>query len=53
MEACITFLESKGIKCSPKVEMSEGWHGAKKSTSIYFKDPQGNMMELWARLDPF
>ena len=48
IDECISFLKSKGIKCSPKVEISERWHGAKKATSIYFKDPAGNIMELWA-----
>jgi catechol 2,3-dioxygenase-like lactoylglutathione lyase family enzyme len=48
LDDCAAFLVSNGIKSSPKVENSEGWHGAKKSASIYFKDPAGNIMELWA-----
>jgi catechol 2,3-dioxygenase-like lactoylglutathione lyase family enzyme len=48
IENCIRFLESKEVKCSPRIENSEGWHGAKKSSSTYFRDPQGNIMELWA-----
>jgi catechol-2,3-dioxygenase len=47
LDECITFLNGKGIKTSPKNEGS-GWHGTVKSTSVYFTDPIGNIMELWA-----
>jgi len=50
LENCVSFLNSKGVKCSSKVENSEGWHGAPKSTSVYFTDPAGNILELWAPL---
>jgi catechol-2,3-dioxygenase len=43
----ITFLSAKGIKTSPKNKFS-GWHGAPKSTSVYFTDPAGKIIELWA-----
>ena len=49
LDDCAAFLVSNEIKSSPRVENSKGWHGAKKSASIYFKDPAGNIMELWAR----
>lgn len=49
LDDCAALLVSNGVKPSPRVENSEGWHGAKKSASIYFKDPAGNIMELWAR----
>jgi catechol 2,3-dioxygenase-like lactoylglutathione lyase family enzyme len=48
LDECIAFLNSKGIKCSPKIEISPGWHGVKKAWSTYFTDPAGNIMELWA-----
>jgi catechol-2,3-dioxygenase len=47
LDECIAFLNGKGIKTSPKNEFS-GWHGTAKSTSVYFTDPMGNIMELWA-----
>jgi catechol-2,3-dioxygenase len=47
LDECIAFLSAKGIKTSPKNEFS-GWHGASKSTSVYFTDPAGNIIELWA-----
>jgi len=47
LDECIAFLNAKGIKTSPKNEFS-GWHGTTKSTSVYFSDPAGNIMELWA-----
>ena len=50
LENCVSFLNSKGVKCSSKAKNSEGWHGASKSTSIYFTDPAGNILELWAPL---
>lgn len=48
MDESITFLKHKGIKCSPKIEDSKGWHGSKRSWSVYFSDPAGNIVELWA-----
>jgi catechol 2,3-dioxygenase-like lactoylglutathione lyase family enzyme len=48
LDECIAFLVSKRIKTSPKIENSRGWHGAQRSTSVYFHDPTGNIMELWA-----
>ena len=48
LDGCIAFLTSKGIRSSPKVKNSKGWHGADKSASVYFQDPNGNIMELWA-----
>ncbi len=48
IDDCIGYLTSKGIKCSPKIENTAGWHGAKRAYSTYFLDPQGNIMELWA-----
>lgn len=47
LDECIAFLNEKGIKTSPKNEFSD-WHGTTKSTSVYFTDPAGNIMELWA-----
>jgi catechol 2,3-dioxygenase-like lactoylglutathione lyase family enzyme len=47
LDECVAFLNAKGIKTSPKNEFSD-WHGTTKSTSIYFTDPAGNIMELWA-----
>lgn len=44
---CAEFLRSRNIDCSPVVENSAGWHGAKESVSLYFVDPAGNIMELW------
>ncbi len=51
LNECMTFLSSRGVKCSPKIKGSRGWHGGKEPYSVYFKDPQGNIMELWARED--
>lgn len=51
LNECITFLTSKGVKCSPKIKNSRDWHGAKQPYSVYFRDPHGNIMELWARQD--
>jgi catechol 2,3-dioxygenase-like lactoylglutathione lyase family enzyme len=48
LDECIEFLASKGVRTSPKTENSMGWHGAERSTSVYFRDPTGNIMELWA-----
>jgi|GEM_PF-6962648 catechol 2,3-dioxygenase-like lactoylglutathione lyase family enzyme len=50
LNQCIEFLTSRGVKCSPVVEMPAGWHGVEKSQSIYFRDPDGNIMELWEPL---
>ena len=47
LDECIAFLNAKGIKTSPKNQFLD-WHGAAKSTSVYFTDPAGNIMELWA-----
>ncbi len=47
LDECVAFLNDKGIKTSPKNEFSD-WHGTTKSTSVYFTDPAGNIMELWA-----
>ena len=48
IDDCVAFLRSRGVEVSPKVEGSPGWHGAAKSTSVYFSDPAGNIIELWA-----
>ncbi len=45
LDECITFLNERGIKTSPKNHFSN-WHGATKSTSVYFTDPAGNIIEL-------
>lgn len=50
LDECIVFLNSKGIKTSPKNEF-EDWHGAPRSTSVYFTDPAGNIIELWAPIE--
>ncbi len=47
LDECIEFLKAKGIKVSPKNEW-DNFHGVIHSTSIYFPDPAGNMIELWA-----
>ena len=47
LDECVAFLNAKGIKTSPKNEFVD-WHGAAKSTSVYFTDPAGNILELWA-----
>ncbi len=47
LDECIVFLNAKGIKTSPKNEFFD-WHGTTKSISVYFTDPAGNIMELWA-----
>jgi catechol 2,3-dioxygenase-like lactoylglutathione lyase family enzyme len=48
LDECIKFLASKGVRTSPKIANSEGSHGAKRSTSVYFRNPAGNIIELWA-----
>ncbi len=47
LDECIGFLKTKGIETSPKHEFTD-WHGVRHSTSVYFTDPAGNIMELWA-----
>jgi len=47
LDECIAFLNSKGIKTSPKKQFLN-WHATEKSTSVYFADPAGNILELWA-----
>jgi catechol 2,3-dioxygenase-like lactoylglutathione lyase family enzyme len=47
LDECVAFLNEKGITTSPKNDFSD-WHGTTKSTSVYFTDPAGNIMELWA-----
>jgi catechol 2,3-dioxygenase-like lactoylglutathione lyase family enzyme len=47
LDESIEFLKSKGINVSPKNEW-DNFHGVPHSTSIYFLDPAGNIMELWA-----
>ena len=47
LDECVAFLNSKGIKTSPKKQFAN-WHGTAKSTSVYFADPAGNIIELWA-----
>lgn len=51
LDECITFLNSKGVKTSPKIEATD-WHGARSSWSVYFADPMGHIIELWAPLSP-
>jgi catechol-2,3-dioxygenase len=47
LDGCVDFLSARGISTSPKNEFVN-WHGAARSTSIYFTDPGGNIIELWA-----
>ncbi|SRR3989441_5895788 len=47
LDESIEFLKAKGISVSPKTEW-ENFHGVSHSTSIYFPDPAGNIIELWA-----
>jgi len=47
LDECIEFLKAKGIRVSPKTTW-DNFHGVPHSTSIYFPDPAGNMIELWA-----
>lgn len=47
LDDCLAFLEARGIKVSPKHEW-ENFHGVPHSTSVYFTDPEGNAIELWA-----
>ena len=47
LDECVEFLKAKGIRVSPKTEW-DNFHGVIHSTSIYFPDPAGNIIELWA-----
>lgn len=47
LDECIEFLKTKGVKVSPKAEWNN-FHGVPHSTSVYFPDPAGNIIELWA-----
>lgn len=47
LDECIEFLKDKGIKVSPKSRW-EKFHDVPHSTSVYFLDPAGNIIELWA-----
>ena|SRR5438552_2286347 len=47
LDECIEFLKTKGIKVSPKTRW-DSFHDVPHSTSIYFPDPAGNIIELWA-----
>ena len=47
LDECIEFLRARGIKVSPKTQW-DNFHDVPHSTSIYFPDPAGNMIELWA-----
>jgi len=47
LDECIEFLKTRGIKVSPKTQWDD-FHNVPHSTSIYFRDPAGNIIELWA-----
>jgi catechol 2,3-dioxygenase-like lactoylglutathione lyase family enzyme len=47
LDECIEFLKAKEIKVSPKTQW-DNFHGVPHSTSVYFPDPAGNILELWA-----
>jgi catechol 2,3-dioxygenase-like lactoylglutathione lyase family enzyme len=47
LDECIEFLKAKGIRMSPKTEW-DNFHDVPHSTSVYFPDPAGNIIELWA-----
>lgn len=47
LDECIKFLKAKGIKVSPKTQW-DNFHNVAYSTSLYFPDPAGNIIELWA-----
>jgi len=47
LDECIEFLKAKGIRVSPKTRW-DNFHDVPHSTSIYFPDPAGNIIELWA-----
>ena len=48
LDECISFLRAKGVETSPKNEWQDDFHGVRRSASVYFKDPAGNIIELWA-----
>lgn len=48
MDECIAFLNARGIKTSPKIPCAPGFHSVPHAISIYFTDPAGNIIELWA-----
>jgi len=47
LDECIEFLKAKGIKVSQKTQW-DNFHDAPHSTSVYFPDPAGHIVELWA-----
>lgn len=47
LDECVSFLEKRGVRVSPKNEWKD-FHSVAHSTSIYFLDPAGNIIELWA-----
>lgn len=47
LDDCVRFLNEKGIRTSSKNEF-QNWHGVPRSVSVYFRDPAGNVIELWA-----
>lgn len=47
LDECISFLRMRGVETSPKSKF-ENFHGTRSSTSVYFFDPAGNIIELWA-----
>ena len=47
LDECIEFLKAKGIKVSPRIQW-DNFHDVPHSTSIYFPDPTGNIIELRA-----
>src|SRR3989442_15277812 len=47
LDECVEILKAKGIKVSPKTQR-DNFHDVPHSTSIYFPDPPGNIIELWA-----
>lgn len=47
LDECIEFLKANEVKVSPKTKWNN-FHGVPHSTSVYFLDPAGNIIELWA-----
>ncbi len=47
LDECVEFLKAKGIEVSPKTKW-DNFHNVPHSTSVYFPDPAGNIIELWA-----
>ncbi len=47
LDESVSFLESQGINVSPKTHAKD-FHEVAQSTSVYFPDPAGNIIELWA-----